>query len=565
MESVGKDEYIGVKTILLEHPWHVIRVSDLQSDAAAGARQGLPWPRFAVFPGRMTLRSAGNARAYPVIGEFDIGTNGVRVAELPLPALGGDATDGEGVELYDNDGIGIEQLRLNYSGRYPVGDVDMESEASLYETFFDQLLNETIYLVRQVLETDRPRSLAVYWPSLLAALRANADDDPARYALVVDLAKALKAPLEHVTSHPKRALKRIRDQQRVQRVQEVDTHCLMDLARRPGSIMAEKAGPKQRIMAVIRQENVDLLENRVVRHCCELLRRAADRYLRSHRHVVKSDRKKQVEMLLRDTKRWPLKPAVSGIGRLLSPCRQPNYVLLQNMHYSRIWDGYSRLVRNEELREGLWRWPRRLWMDRVGVYLADTVLAWADRLRCPVCINTVDRLVQAAQSHDFGAWLSSDIMPGPFVIGMNPAGAGTLHIVDGRSAAAVDARFKESSLLCADFLAFWVKGSVVRVLPIYATWPSPCDAPVWDEDVRARMAGDVLESVAQFNGRAKKLMAVGALLVHGLWDAGGRDVLWHAAAGGDLACWQVGLRPDARTWPIDIDDRYKPFDALIKG
>ncbi|MBU4199354.1 MAG: DUF2357 domain-containing protein [Kiritimatiellae bacterium] len=481
-----------------------------------------------------------------------------------MPALEGDSAYGEGVELYERDVL-LEVLKLSYPGRYPVGDSDAESEPSTYEVFFDELLNETLFLVRQVLKADLPRSPATYWSSILADLRAKTDSDPARHSLVVDLAKTLMEPLEHVTSHPKRMLKRIRDQQRVQLVQEIDTHCLIDLARRPGSTMPEKAGPKQRVMAVTRHENIDLLENRVARHCCELLRRAAGRYLHSHQRVGRSERKQQVEKLFRNSKRWPSKPTVSGVGRLLSPCRQPNYALLQNIHYSRIWDGYSKLVRNEELRDGLWRWPRRLWMDRVGVYVADTVLSWAERSRHAVCINTADRLVQASHRHECGAWLSSDIMPGPFIVGMSSAEAGTLHIIDGRHPGVIDAKFGETSLLCSDFLAFLVKGSVIRALPIYAIWPSPCEAPGLDKAWWERIVGDVLESIALFNRRAKHVVAVGALLVHGSWDASSRNGPWHTATRDDLTCWQTALRPDASSWPTDIADRYRPFDVLTGG
>lgn len=547
--------------IFLEHQWQVIRAADLQPIESIGKQHVPPWPRFAVFPSGTILRSASNAQAYPATDVFDIGAGSFRVAELPMPGLGGDSAYGEGVERYEGNDL-IDRLPLDYPERYPVGDTDEESEFSVYEAFFDQMLNETLYLIRQVLKADHPRSPVTYWPSVLAELRDNKDNDPARHALIVDLAEALKLPMEYVTSHPKKTLKRIRDQQRVQLVQEVDMHCLMDLARRPGSTMPEKAGPKQRVMAVIRYESVDLLENRVARHCCELLNRAAARYLRSHKHVGNSDRKRQVEKLCRNSKRWPAKPMVYGVRSLVSPCRQPNYALLQNMHYSRIWDGYAKLVRNEELRGELWRWPRRLWMDRVGVYVADTVINWANRKRHAVFINTADRLLQARPRHDFGAWLSSDIMPGPFIISVNSAEAGSLYIINGKNAFRIHEQFMEASLLCADFLAFWVKGSSIHTLPIYATWPSPRDEPGWDEEERLRIAEDVLESVAQFNKRAKQLVAIGAVIIQGLWDAKNQERR-HTTIRADLKCWQIGLHPDVSSWSIDVEDRYSSFDALI--
>jgi hypothetical protein len=482
-----------------------------------------------------------------------------------MPALGGDSAYAEGVELHDRDILRSGE-KVHYPGRYVEADADTDAEISIYEAVFDQLVNETLHLVREVLRVERPRAPAVYWDAVLGDLRANTDDDPACHALIVDLAESLAEPLEHVTSHPKRTLKRIRDQQRVQMVQEIDMHCLIDLARRPGSTMPEKAGPKQRVLAVTRQENVDLLENRVARHCCELLRRAAGRYLRAHQHVGASKRKQRVAKAFRDSKRLTLKPMVSAVGRLASPCRQPNYVLLQNIHYARIWDGYSRLVRNEELRDVLWRWPRRLWMDRVGVYVADTIIGWAEQSRFPVCVCASDRLVQAMSHHACGAWLLPDVMPGPFIVGKNSADIGTLHIIDNRTANVLDERFAEAAVLCADFAAFWVKGATVRVLPIYATWPSPCEGPSWEDGDRARIAEDVLESIALFNQRSQQqVVAVGALVVDGLVQGGKRDAPCHTASQAHLTCWQVGLRPDVGSWPTESADRYRPIDVLIEG
>jgi hypothetical protein len=478
-----------------------------------------------------------------------------------MPALGGDSAFAESMEVRSEDAL-VGDLRVEYGARYPVGDSDGELAASEYESLFDQLLNETLFLVRKVLEADKPRSSVKYWGDVLTQLRTNDDNDPARHALVVDLAETLLAPLEHITSQPKKVLKRIRDQQRVQLVQEVDMHCLIDLARRPGSTLPEKAGPKQRVLAVTRQETTNVLENRVARHCCELLRRAAGRYLRSHRNVTLSARKDKVADLQQASKRLPQKAAFMEVGHMRSPCRQPNYALLQNIHYARIWQGYTRLVRNEELRESLWRWPRRLWADRVKVYVADTVLALAQQSGRSVSVAMAERLVQAAQVHRFGAWMAVDVMPGPFVLGSSFSDSGTLYIIDGAHADIIDARYAESSLLCADLLAVWVKGRVTRVLPIYATWPSPSDRTDWDREERERIGQDVLSSVNSFNTRAKNISAVGALLVHGIQDA--PDVPWQVATQVDRHCWQVCLSPDVSTWPVTDSHRFAPFLALMK-
>ena len=122
-------------------------------------------------------------------------------------------------------------------------------------------------------------------------------DDPARMALIVRLARdgPLRAVIEALCVQPRRILQRYRASERLNRVDEIDSACLRWLAKQPGLTAAEKAGPRQRIMAVKRREHFDTLENRVlswvVRRCGQL----GARYLRNNRpHRVGSARCRDV-------------------------------------------------------------------------------------------------------------------------------------------------------------------------------------------------------------------------------------------------------------------------------
>ena len=547
---------------LLQHPWHAVRALSRAEERGHVVTGTAFWPRFALYPSELILRLASSGHPLPASDLGDASTGQRLLAEIPMPAVGGDAAFSDGLELWD-DNTAVAVAPIGYPARYPVGDSDNGHGVSEYEALFDRLLNETLFLVRQLLQVDRPRSPTINWQSLLDALRDRTDDDPARHSLIVDLAASLTGPLDHVTSRPKRMLKRIRDQQRVQMVQEVDTHCLMDLASRPGSTMPEKAGPKQRILAVTRQETIDLLENRVARHCCELVHRAAGRYLKAHAHVQHSARKSQVVKLMRASSRLPKKPQFRGVGRLATPCRSPNYVLMQNVHYSPVWQAYTKLVRNEELRDVLWRWPRRLWADRVGLYVAAAVLRWAEQSSYVVCIGTVDRTVQARTRHVFGHWLLDDTMPGPFVVGKDADRTGSLYVTDGPQASAVDVRLGSSSLLNADYIVFWIGPASVRILPVYAVWPSPLDQPRFGASRDERMADDVLESIGVFNRQAKRSVAIGALLVHPSRPSSGGAPEWHATTRAGGACWEVAVGTDVSTWLFAAPDGHEPFNALI--
>lgn len=516
-------------------------------------------------PRGLELRSAGAARAFPSQAISSAAGSAAVLCELPMPAIIGDAAYSEELDLCRGPDI-VESRPLGYSERYPLSAAEDAYAAGSYEVFVDRLLNETLYLVRDVLRVERPRASVLYWDGILDRLRNNEDDDPARHALVADLARTLIPPLDHVTSRPKKVLKRVRSKQRVQLVQEVDTHCLMDLARQPGSTMPEKAGPKQQILAVTRQETIDLLENRVSRHCCELLYRATGRYLKAHEYIRESKRKERVQKLNRASVRLPKRHQFAGVGRLNQPCRHPNYVLMQNTHYSPIWRAYTKLVRNEELRDSLWRWPRRMWRDRVGVYTAESVLAWLKQSSYGICVPMAERVVQAHPRNDHGSWLLADIMPGPFVVGRDAARAGSLYVADTAALGPLDASLQECSSLAADYFVFWISGAAIRVLPIYAVWPSPVELAADDyPDVRDRLGEDVLRSISYFNRHSAHVHAVGALLVHPDCYSSSDGAMFGATDSDDTTCWHARLAPDVSGWPLADAARYSPFNAVVGG
>jgi len=342
---------------------------------------GVAWPQFLMTDGCIGIQCGTTGEPYPS-RLVKIEDKWIRVTELPGPAIKGDAAIEEHIEVRQ-DGTSSSLITIKYPHQYSVGTERGENTTSSYEAFFDRLLNETLFIVRHGLKVDRPRSPSVFWRDLLGYLKNNYDNDPAKHALIVDLAESITGPIDYITDRPKRILKRVRDQQRIQNVQEIDTHCIVDLARRPGYTLAEKAGPKQRILAIKRRESIDVLENRVTLHCCKLLGVASTRYLVAHKEIEESRRKELVDTLYRCIKRMPLKASFRGVGRLEKPCRHPNYTLMQNVHYAKVWQAYSQIVRIEELRDTIWRWARRLWSEYIGVYLSDTLLAFADKSSVP--------------------------------------------------------------------------------------------------------------------------------------------------------------------------------------
>jgi len=520
---------------------------------------GVVWPQFLMTDGSVGIQGGTTGEPYPshLVKTED---KWFRVTELPGPAIKGDAAIEEHLEVR-HDGTSSSLITIKYPHQYSVGTESGENTTSSYEAFFDRLLNETLFIVRHGLKVDRPRSPSVFWRDLLGHLKNNYDNDPAKHALIVDLAESIIEPIDYITGRPKRILKRVRDQQRIQNVQEIDTHCIVDLARRPGYTLAEKAGPKQRILAIKRRESIDVLENRVTLHCCKLLGVASTRYLVAHKEIEESRRKELVDSLYRCIKRMPLKASFRGVGRLEKPCRHPNYTLMQNVHYAKVWQAYSQIVRNEELRDAIWRWARRLWSEYVGVYLADTLLALADKTSLPIFVEAGEKIVQATPRHLFGKWLLKDVMPGPFILGKRNGEEGTLYLLDRDSCGTRWLDTEQLSLLNADYVLIWLTNNARKVLPIYAHL-TPTDLEHWDlHRSLSGIAEDVLMSIKTFN-RFSDLKCIGAWVLHG-HHSQESFLEGHQTRHLRLYCWQSAPPPDPSSWSMLGEHRFTPLKELV--
>ncbi|MFM8326932.1 MAG: DUF2357 domain-containing protein, partial [Pirellulaceae bacterium] len=90
-------------------------------------------------------------------------------------------------------------------------------------------------------------------------------------ALIVKLAREIARLLGQVCENPRVVLRRSREFQNLSSIQEIDAACLRWIARQPGRDIYERAGSRQQLLGVVRKEDTDTLENRVVR---DLLHRA---------------------------------------------------------------------------------------------------------------------------------------------------------------------------------------------------------------------------------------------------------------------------------------------------
>lgn len=190
-------------------------------------------------------------------------------------------------------------------------------------------------------------------------------------ALIVRHAKTLQRLLNELGGHPRRILSRTRSMTPVDRVQQTDIASVHWLSRQPGRDVYERAGPRQRILAVQRFEDVDTLENRVLRDFAARSHGLSAAYTEQYRALRTSFRWQRVEKYRRDCQRLAGALRHSGIG-LPRPPIVPNYALLYDRRYRRIWHAYREIIRRQDEQDECWRWQHRLWADycRLSVQVA---------------------------------------------------------------------------------------------------------------------------------------------------------------------------------------------------
>ena len=221
--------------------------------------------------------------------------------------------------------------------------------------------------------TNGRRMIATYipWERLIAQWCTEHEGDDPRMDLIVRHAATLHSVVEELASHPRRILKRIRERQPVSRLQELDSACLQWFVRQPGRTPEEKAGSRQTILAVARQETFDTLENRVLHDYLDRAAAVAVSYASLHKSLRRSERVASVERYARLCRHLGHVLVDSLVGLPTLPV-VPNYVLQQDVRYRQIWKAYQDLLRRETEEDDVWRWQVRLWAEfcRLSILVA---------------------------------------------------------------------------------------------------------------------------------------------------------------------------------------------------
>ena len=202
---------------------------------------------------------------------------------------------------------------------------------------------------------------AVLWQELRRRWTSDDYAEP-QMDVIVRHAINLRRTIDELDRAPRHILRRTHRQVPLSRVQELDRRSMTWLVRQPGTSLAERAGVRQAILAVARDENFDTLENRVLRAYAELAAFVASDYLARNNAKRKSRRAELVDAYRRRCKRLGRELAEKGV-RLAAPGVMPNFVLQQNSRYNKVWDAWGELVKRERENDDLWRWQGRSWEE----------------------------------------------------------------------------------------------------------------------------------------------------------------------------------------------------------
>lgn len=338
-----------------------------------------------------------------------------------LPSL----PKGSGAKAPGMDDIGEDTLR-------PQSEPTTEGEMAARTV--DRLISLHLEFVNRLY--DSARISTDYWEGQVSGVavrsarravaewrRAVRDKGEPRMALIVKLARDLPETLSDVCRRPRRVLRRVREVQRADKIQELDAACLRWIARQPGITLLEKAGPKQELLGVVRLEDADTPENRVVRDLLLRLRNECQRYLAEHHQFFDHNRVRLVRHLLVLVRNlWHASP-VAQAGALVG-IASPNYVLQHEHRYNVLWNAYVMLVRQQKQHDSAWRWRHRIWAEQCWVAL----LAALRKNSVRSCGMKSDLLLRDEQVS--GRFIDHSTQIGAWTAATSPETA--IYFVDGR-------------------------------------------------------------------------------------------------------------------------------------
>lgn len=240
------------------------------------------------------------------------------------------------------------------TGHDPITEAETEGAAALKH------MNEVLARIQELEEAlDDPSNT---WGRLREAWRRAEDEADPKMAEIVRQARRMQPVLRDLEKRIRRVLRRHRELTPLDRVQEMDRASMVWLSRQPGRNIPERAGAAQRILATVRRENFDTLENRVLHAYARLATDVAREWMREHPQATSSARFAQVDGFRKSCRL--VATTLTDLGVMVAATGiTPNYVLMQDRSYREVHDGWLRLLLRRKIEDDLWAWQAETWSD----------------------------------------------------------------------------------------------------------------------------------------------------------------------------------------------------------
>ncbi len=296
-----------------------------------------------------------------------------------------------------------------------------------------------------------------------------------RMELIIKMAqdRHLLRALQAIGEAPRRILVRVREATPVGRVQELDPACIRYYAKLPGNSPAQKAGPRQLLLAVQRRPSHETLENKVATWTMAALQKRAESWRRKQtKTALTGTRARAVAQLAKENQSLLASDNLRDIRHAsLSHPASANYPLSMEPRYKIAYRAYRELLRYQKIKDDAWTWRRPLWCETVGQLINCCLL----RLWPGAALSTPFYRKEA----DRGRWLGAQASAGPFRTPWGQAYLIDSHDLEATSPESLKALLEdEQSLLGSigvtgcDLALWWPEQAAV--LPIWAT--------LWTED-----------------------------------------------------------------------------------
>ena len=216
---------------------------------------------------------------------------------------------------------------------------------------------------------DRKRALPVPLHEIEQYFESRNDSKEPPASLIVTIAEKYYEQILRLSQSLHNVLRSKREKIPLERVQQTDSQCLRWLTRQPGRTVIEKAGERQSVLAIVRYQSLNTLENRVFKQFLRLCINEGRRYIQRYgEKYAKSNRIGVVRRLVSAMENILLMPAMESIARL-SGSVVPNYVLQNNPVYRSIWDLYLQMLHRTTMLEVVWKNRQKCFREFVRIML----------------------------------------------------------------------------------------------------------------------------------------------------------------------------------------------------